>query len=235
MSEWKRKAFWSEVSVTEAAGGFGIALDGRAVRTPAKAELVLPTRDFAEGVAAEWRAQTGKIDPGTMPLTRAANSAIDKVRVQHAEVAALLAAYGGHDLLCYRAAAPPELVARQAAGWNPVLDWAATALDAPLRVTTGVTPIDQDAAVLARLARRVGALDEFAMAGFHDLVGLSGSLILAFAVTERALGAPEAWALSRIDEDWQQELWGVDEEAVQVAAVKRAAFLDGARVYLLSS
>lgn len=235
MTEWKQKRFWTEVSVVPAPGGHAVELDGRAVRTPAKAPLVLPTRALAEDVAAEWRAQEGRVDPQTMPATRTANSAIDKVRPQQAEVVAALAAYGAHDLLCYRAATPPELVARQAAGWDPLLDWAARDLGAPLAVTTGVLPVAQDPQVLERLAARVARFGPFALAGFHDLVMLSGSLILALAVTEGRLPAEEAWALSRIDEDWQAELWGSDEEAAAVAEAKRAAFLDAARFHLRAS
>lgn len=232
MTEWKQKRFWTEVAIVPAPDGYAVELDGRAVRTPAKAPLVLPTRALAEDVATEWRAQSGKVDPQTMPATRTANSAIDKVRPQQAEVVAALAAYGAHDLLCYRAATPPELVARQAAGWDPLLDWSARALGAPLAVTTGVLPVPQDPRALARLTARVAIFGPFALAGFHDLVMLSGSLVLALAVTGDEIAPAEAWALSRIDEDWQQELWGADDEAMAVAAAKRAAFMDAARFHL---
>ncbi len=232
MTEWKQKRFWTEVVVVPTAGGYAVELDGRGVRTPAKAPLALPTRALAEAVAAEWRAQSGKVDPQTMPATRTANSAIDKVRPQQAEVVAALAAYGAHDLLCYRAATPPELVARQAAGWDPLLGWAARSLQAPLAVTTGVLPVPQDPEVLARLTVRVAEFGPFALAAFHDLVMLSGSLILGLAVTGNEIAPEEAWALSRIDEDWQQELWGADDEATEVAAAKRAAFLDAALFHL---
>lgn len=234
MSGWKPKRFWKEAHVTKAeGGGFTILLDERPVRTPAKAPLVLPSRALAEAVAAEWEAQAGAVRPETMPITRTANSAIDKVAVQHAEVAALLAAYGETDLLCYRAEAPEELVRRQCAAWDPLLDWAAAALQARLATVTGVIPAQQDDLALERLARRVRAFDSFHLAAFHDLVSLSGSLVLGFAATETVHDPETIWALSRIDESWQAEQWGEDEEAVEHTARKKQAFLDAMRFFSL--
>lgn len=231
MSGWTAKRFWKAARVEPCEGGFTVTLDGRAVKTPAKALLVVPTRAMAEAVAAEWDAQQGKVDPGTMPMTRAANSAIDKVTVQFDEVVGLLADYGGSDLLCYRATGPAELVARQAAGWDPLLDWSATVLHAPLRVTEGVVPVAQDPRSLARLKARVAALGVFELTAFHDLVSISGSLVLALAVIDGRLAVEEAWTLSRIDEAWQTELWGHDEEADRAEAVRHAAFLHADRFY----
>ena len=124
MSEWAAKRFWTETTVTEHPEGFGVALDGRAVKTPAKAALTVPTRAYAEAIAAEWDAQDGAIKPHTMPVTRSANAAIDKVAHQHPEVVTHVCEFGGTDLLCYRAASPERLVALQAEAWDPVLDWA---------------------------------------------------------------------------------------------------------------
>lgn len=233
MSNWTAKRFWTSATVGEAEGGFEVLLDGRPVRTPAKAPLVVPTRAMAAAIAAEWDAQAEKIDPETMPVTRSANAAIDKVTVQHSEVAEMLAAYGDSDLLCYRATDPAELVARQAAAWDPLLEWAASALGAPLAARTGVMHRPQPAEALVALGRRVHALDAFSLAAFHDLVSISGSLILAFAVANERLTPAEAWEISRIDETWQEELWGEDEEAVAAAARKRAAFLTAAEILFM--
>lgn len=233
MADWAPKRFWTAATVAPAAGGFTVHLDGRPVRTPAKAPLLLPTEALARAVAAEWAAQEGRLQPETMPATRAANSAIDKVAPQRAEVAALIAAYGGSDLLCYRAEAPETLVARQAAAWNPLLDWAAGALGAPLAVAAGVVPVDQPEASLARLAAEVAALNDFELAAFHDLVALSGSLVLALAVARGRLLPEAAWQAARIDEDWQIEQWGEDEEAGRTAALRRAAFMDAHRFFAL--
>ena len=234
MSNWRPKRFWTraEVSQTEA-GGFAVTLDGRPVHTPAKAEFVLPTRAMAEAAAAEWDAQEGEVRPETMPVTRSANAAIDKVAHQHAEVADMLAAYGETDLLCYRADAPAELAARQAEVWDPLLDWAEAALGARLVAGTGVIPISQDCEAMARLRAHVHALDPFALAAFHDLVALSGSLVIAFATTQGQIGAETAWHTSRIDETWQEEQWGADEEAAAQSALKQQAFVDAARIFSL--
>lgn len=233
MSGWAPKRFWKEAGVEAAEGGFAVRLDRRAVKTPAKAGLVVPTRALAEAIAGEWDAQAGVVRPETMPVTRAANSAIDKVMPQLDEVRALIAAYGGSDLLCYRAEGPEALAARQAAGWDPLLDWSAAALSAPLVATVGVVHVAQPPDSLERLAARVGRFTPFELAAVHDLVALSGSLVLGLAVCEGRLDADAAWTLSRIDEDWQAELWGRDAEAADAAALKHAAFLRAAAFFRL--
>ncbi len=151
MSGWAPKRFWKEVSVAEQDGGFTVHLDGRPVKTPASAPLLLPTRAMAEAIAAEWDAQQGEIRPETMPMARFAHSAIDKVTPQFDAVAEIVAAYGASDLLCYRAETPERLVARQAEGWDPLLAWAGEALGAPLRTGSGVIPVDQPAESLDAL------------------------------------------------------------------------------------
>lgn len=225
MSGWKAKRFWKESKATEADGGYTVVLDGRGVKTPAKTPLVVPTLAMAEAIAAEWDAQKGEVDPRTMPVTRSANAALDKVATQHDEVASLIADYGGSDLLCYRATSPEELISRQAAAWDPILDWAAQALDARLQTGQGVMHVAQDPVVLERLHTRVRAMSPFELAAFHDLVGLSGSLVLGFAAIHELRPIESLWDLSRIDETWQQEQWGEDEEATEHAEIKRQAFL----------
>ena len=233
MSAWKAKRFWTEARAEPCEGGFTVRLDNRPVKTPAKVALVVPTLALAQAIAAEWDAQQGAVRPETMPVTRAANSAIDKIVPQRAEVVDIVAAYGGSDLLCYRAVGPEALVARQAAGWDPLLDWAAQAVGARLAVTRGVMHVAQDDGALARLTARVAAFTPFELAAVHDLVAISGSLVLGLAVTDGRLSAQEAWALSRIDEAWQVEQWGEDEEAAASEAARHEAFLAAARFYAL--
>ncbi len=225
MSNWKPKRFWKAVTVVPCDGGFAVHLDARPARTPGKLPLVVPTEALARAISAEWQAQQGPVRPDTMPFTRAANSAIEKVAPQFDEVVGVLAAYGATDLLCYRATGPQELITRQAVAWDPLLKWAATELQAPLVVTHGVIPVDQPAASTRRLHDLTAALTPFQIAAFHDLVALSGSLILAFAVTRGRLTPTEAWALGRIDEVYQAELWGIDDDAEALAAAKCADFL----------
>jgi chaperone required for assembly of F1-ATPase len=231
MSEWAAKRFWTDVTTQAEEGGFGVRLDGRSVKTPAKVPLVVPTQDIADAIAVEWRAIDEKIDPGVMPYTRSANAAIDKVSVQFDDVAQMLAAYGGSDLLCYRADAPQGLIDRQAACWDPLLDWAADTFGARLVPTTGIMPVTQSSDDLKKIAKPLFDASPFELTALHDLIALSGSLVLALGVTQRRLTAQDAWALSRIDEDWQAEQWGEDDEAVQMAEVKRAAFEHASKLY----
>jgi len=233
MAEWAAKRFWEKATVEVAGDGYQVLLDGRKLRTPVKSELIVPSREMAEAIAAEWQAQEEKIDPMTMPVTRSANAALDKVGPMHAEVAALVADYGGTDLLCYRAESPEGLVERQNAAWDPLLEWAADTLSAPLKTATGIVHVEQDAVVLETLAKRVSGMDAFQLAAFHDLVGMSGSLIIGFAVIHNVLPVPELWRCSRIDEDWQIEQWGEDDEATATEAGKRQGFEHAARFYFM--
>jgi len=233
VSGWVPKRFWKEAQVDLVDGGFAVRLDGRAVRTPAKTPLVVPTVAMAEAIAAEWDAQEGVVRPLTMPVTRSANAALDKVAVQFAEVADLIAAYGGSDLLCYRAPGPERLIARQAEAWDPLLTWAATALAAPLEVTQGIVPVPQSAECLARLSARVEGLTAFELTALHDLVAITGSLVLGLAVTDARLDPETAWTLTRIDETWQAELWGRDEDAEAMEVLRREGMLHAGRFYRL--
>ncbi len=233
MSEWKVKRFWKAAQVTPEGAGFAVLLDTRPIRTPAKSALVVPSKGLAREIAAEWDAQDEKIDPRSMPFTRSANAAIDKVAHQHDDVAEMIAAYGDSDLLCYRADAPVELVARQSALWDPVLDWAKSSQGIDLKARTGIVHQSQDAAALARIAARTTQMNDFELTAFHDLVMLSGSFLLGLAVVEAYDDPSALWELSRLDETWQEEQWGPDDEATEATEIKRAAFLHAARLHAL--
>lgn len=233
MSVWKAKRFWATAAGEACEGGYTVRLDARLVKTPARRALVLPTLAMAQEIALEWDAQQGLVNPNKMPLTRSANSAIDKVAEQFDAVAGQLAAYGGTDLLCYRATGPAPLMTRQAQGWGPALEWAAATLDASLIATAGVMHIPQPEQSLKKLSDCLFAMTPFQLAAAHDLIAISGSLVLALAVTRDHLTPMQAWDLSRIDETWQNEVWGVDEDAAQLESLKQAAFFDAARFYTL--
>lgn len=233
MSDWAAKRFWKNAEASACEGGYTVLLDGRAVKTPAKSPLVVPTLKMAEAMAEEWAAQDEKIDPLTMPVTRSANAAIDKVSIQFDEVADMVADYGDADLLCYRADSPQELASRQAEAWDPLLDWADQTLGARLDPRTGILHAPQDAEMLSKLSAQVHAMTAFQLTAFHDLVGISGSLIIGFAATT-GFAAPDAlFDLSRIDESWQVEQWGEDEEATEIAQKKRGEFTHAHRFYEL--
>lgn len=231
MSEWKQKRFWTDVSVVPDESGYRIELDGRRIRTPAKVPLAVPTQALAESIAAEWAAQVDVVKPATMPFTRTTNAAIDKVLTQQAEVAEMIAAYGDADLLCYRAEAPDALVARQQEAWDPALDWVQTSLGVRPSVRAGVMHVPQAPETLTTLAAQVHALTHFELAAFHDLVSLSGSLVLGLAAAADWRPASEIWNLSRVDEQWQAEQWGSDEDAEIAARIKQDAF-EHAKRYL---
>ena len=225
MSEWAKKRFWKTALVEEQESGFAVLLDGRSVKTPARTTLVVPTKKLADAIVAEWQAQGDIIDPLSMPFTRTSNAALDKVMGQMSEVFDHMAEYGETDLLCYRASSPQELVERQAVAWDPLLAWAKDTFDAPLDVAQGVMYVDQPAQSLENLKAQLTQLSVFEISGIYDLVCLSGSLIAALAVTHKYKPASDVWDLCRVDEFWQQEQWGVDEEARVAESAKRSEFL----------
>ena len=225
MSEWAAKRFYKTASVEAEDAGFSVRLDGRPIRTPSRHALTLPTERMAQRIAEEWLAQEEKIDPQSMPWTRSANSAIDKVSAQRSEIEAHLIEYAGTDLLCYRAESPAALAERQANAWGPVLDWAADRFNARFQITSGVMPVLQNAEVTTNLAHYMQPMSDFQLTGFYDLVTLSGSYVLGVASAESLHSADHVWQLSRIDEDWQEEQWGVDVEASKAAQLKKDAFL----------
>lgn len=234
MSEWAARRFWREVEVAPEGAGFALALDARPLRTPAKAPLVVPTRALADALAQEWRAVAEVVDPRAMPVTRAANAAIDKVAPHRAAAADELAAYGDSDVVCYRAAEPEGLVAAQAEAWDPLLAWAEAAHGARLATVEGVMPVPQDADALARLAAPLRRADAFALTALSDLVALSGSLVIGLAAVSGDWDAGDLWERSRVDEAWQERVWGRDEEAAEAAAARGRDFLLARRFHALA-
>jgi chaperone required for assembly of F1-ATPase len=210
-----------------------IALDGKPVRTPGKAPLALPSRALAKAVAQEWRAQGERVDPGTMPLTRLANSAIDGVAGREQAVIDDILAFAGSDLLCYRAHGPRKLAEAQSKHWDPVLAWAKEALGAPLVLAEGVMHVAQPDASLARLRRQIEGRGPFGLAALHVLTALSGSALLALAVALGRLTPEEAWAAAHVDEDFQIGQWGEDAEAKARREARWRDFAAAARMLKL--
>ena len=229
MSEWKMRRFWSKAEAVEQENGFGIALDGRPVKTPAKQALVVPSKDLAEAIAAEWDAQEDGVDPESMPFTRLANSALDKVSVQHAAVAEMIAEYGGSDLLCYREDGPQALIDRQAASWDPLLAWIEEKEAVTLNVQTGLMPTPQPSDSLTKMRTLTAAMPPFTLTAFHELVTLPGSWVIGYAALTHHASPEDLWEAAHLDEIWQAEQWGDDEEALAARAVKKQAFLTGLR------
>ena len=211
-------------------GGFAVALDGRILKTPAKAALNLPTTALAEAIAAEWNAQEEEIDPASMPMMTLSSTAIDRVMTQFDQVAADIAAYGGSDLLCYRADDnQPDLNEKQQEQWQPWLDWAMQDLDAPLKVTQGIMHVAQDDSSLQALARAVSDVSAFELAILHEYTSITGSLVLALAMFRGKIDPQEALRISQLDELHQAQLWGEDEEAKETRQKRAQEIANAAR------
>jgi chaperone required for assembly of F1-ATPase len=218
----RRRRFYDHAGVVEGPDGFAITLDDKPVRTPSGRPLVAPNRDIADGIVAEWDAQQETIDPLTMPLTRFANSVIDAVVDRIEAVTDDIAKYFGSDLLFYRAGHPEALVAREAAHWDPVVFWAADALGAHFILAEGIVHVRQpDSAIAA--ARAVLPTDPWSIAALHVVTTLTGSALLALALMRGVIDQDQAWAAAHVDEDWNIEKWGVDEE---IAARRAARLVD---------
>ena len=229
------KRFYKEVGSAAVEGGFAIQLDGREVRTPGQAVLVLPSAGLAEAVAGEWAVQGERIEPATMPLMSLACTAIDQIAPNRGAAIGELFDYAGSDLLCYRAEQPEALVARQAEVWQPLLDWAARELDAPLRVTCGIRHKPQPNDALAALRRAVEALDDFSLTALDCATRASGSLVIALALHRGRVGADAAFEAAELDETFQIELWGEDPEATRRRTAVRADLAAARRLFELLS
>jgi chaperone required for assembly of F1-ATPase len=212
------KRFYKTVSVAPADGGFAVLLDGRPVKTPGRNALILPSEKLAQAIAAEWRGQGDDVVATSMPLLRLANTVIDGVVANRDEVIGAILRFGENDLLCYRAHQPPELAARQTAGWDPVLDWVAERHGAGMRVAGGLTHVDQPPEALAALRQALQGFDPFTLGALHVIASVTGSTVLALAVADGFLSGARAFELSRIDETYQAEKWGEDAEAAKRTA-----------------
>jgi chaperone required for assembly of F1-ATPase len=218
----RRKRFYARAGVVKGKGGFAITLDDKPVRTPSGRPLVVPVGEIADAVAAEWDAQREFIDPLTMPLTRFANSVVDAVVDRVDAVTEDVVKYLGSDLLFYRAGHPQALVAREAALWDPLLFWAADTLGAHFILAEGIVHVRQpDSAIAAARAALPG--DPWLIAALHVVTTLTGSALLALALMRGVLDSDQVWAAAHVDEDWNVEQWGGDEE---VAARRAARLVD---------
>ncbi|CAO3429793.1 ATP12 family chaperone protein [Azospirillum doebereinerae] len=210
------KRFYTAAGVgAVSGGGFQVELDGRPIRSPAKAPLVFRSEALAQGVAAEWQAQGDKIDANAMPLMQLASTAVDLVPAKRGEIVNAVSAYAETDLLCYRAEHPETLVDRQARVWQPLLDWAALQYDAPLRVCAGLMPQPQAPEALRALRHAVEGYDDWMLAALQTVTGACGSLIVALALIEGRIDAAEAFEASQIDESFEIERWGEDSETTK--------------------
>jgi chaperone required for assembly of F1-ATPase len=227
------KRFYQDATVAPVENGFGVALDGRNIRTPAKAALVVPVQSLADVIAKEWGAQEDEIDPATMPVMKFASTAIDRIHPQRVRVADDLAAYAQTDLICYRADRPVDLVQLQEASWQPLLEWCNEHHGSSLRATQGVIPIDQDDETLTALSAVVHGFDDFALSALHGLTTTSGSLVIGLAVMAGRLSAAAAADASQVDDAYQAEKWGYDKDAADALLGRRREIESAAAFYAL--
>ncbi|WP_412545625.1 ATP12 family chaperone protein [Maricaulis sp. MIT060901] len=221
------KRFYESVTVEAVDDAFEVRLDGRGVKTPGRNAAILPTQALAKALAEEWAAQGERIDPMSMPMTRLSYVTLDRLDIP--ATVAEITKYASTDLLCFRAPEPDDLVAAQAAAWDPLLSWAEEALGAQLVPATGVLPIDQDPVALTLIHNRAGKLDRWRLAALAQATALTGSAVLGFALLEKRISGEQAFALSTLDEHYQASHWGEDAEAkerldnlkIEILAVER--------------
>jgi len=223
------KRVWKQADAVERDCGWGVELDGKPLRTPARDLLTVPTKALAEAIASEWNEVGDKIDPGTLPLTGLANAAVDRVAPDKEAFAKGIARYAEADLACYRAEGPSALVDRQTESWDALIGWGRRRFDVDFRTTSGIVHVDQPAATVDRLSHAVAALDPFRLAGLSPLVTISGSLLAALGVLEGTLMPDQAWDAVTVDDRWQLEQWGSDAEAEAAIDNRRRDFMAAAR------
>ena len=211
------KRFYKHTAVADDEDGFRVLLDGRPMRTPAKAVLVVPTDPLAAAIAQEWRdiPEKAEINVSHLPLTRLAATGLDRVPVQRERVIDDTAKYAASDMLCYRATDPASLVQRQHQLWQPLLDWLAERYDARLTVASGTTFVAQPSAAVASLRAAVAAHADLALSALYNLTHISGSLGIGLALSEQRLSASDAFAAAELDELYQLERWGEDPTATK--------------------
>lgn len=227
------KRFWKEVAVVDEDGGWGIALDGRPVRTPQRAPLAVAGAALAEAIAAEWRDVDETIDPAAMPMTGLTNAAIDLATPDLLAFAAPVAAYAESDLFCYRDARDVALQAEQAAAWNPLLTWAEARYGIEFILTQGVLPVDQPATTIAALQDAVLAQDAWRITALTPLVTIGGSLVAGLALIENAFDAENLWNAVSLDDLYQERRWGADGEAQKARAAHKRDWDNAARFLTL--
>lgn len=225
----QRKRFYTSVGVAEVDGGFSITLDGKPIKTPSGKPVIAPSREIADAIAAEWEAQREMIDPLTMPLTRFANSVVEAVVDRGGAVADDVAKYLGTDLLFYRAGHPEALVAKEAAHWDPIVFWAAETLGAHFMLSEGIVHVRQpDQAIAA--AREAFPGDPWSIAALHVVTTITGSALLALALLHGVRDPDQIWSAAHVDEDWNIEKWGIDDEVAARRAAREVDFRAAAQI-----
>ncbi|MBI2253350.1 MAG: ATPase [Proteobacteria bacterium] len=225
------RRFYKTVTAVEGAGGWNVTLDGKVLRSPAKKDFNLPTKELAEAIVVEWDSQTEHVRPLAMPLMQLASTAIDRVGADRARIIAELVGYAGTDLVCYRAAEPPSLVEREAQAWDPLLAWLRRRYDVSLVSTSGIVAVAQPPVAMEALSKVMNGHDDFALAALATLIQTAGSLVIGLAVAEGEITAEQGAHAAQLDELYQTERWGEDKDAVE-RRVAQLAEMVAARRFL---
>ena len=227
------KRFWKDAAAVRQDGGWGIALDGRPMRTPQRAPLIFASAALAETIAAEWQDQGDTVDPAAMPITGLTNAVIDLAVPDPVGFAEPIAAYAATDLFCYRDDRDALLQAEQAATWNPLLSWAEARFGIEFVITQGILPVDQPPATTAALRAATFTVDPWRMAPLTPLVTIGGSLVAGLSLLERAFDAEALWEAVSLDELYQERRWGADSEAQKARAAHKRDWDNAARFLTL--
>ncbi len=209
-----RRRFYQHAGFEGAGNEFRVTLDNRPIRTPARNLLSAPAPSLAEDLAQEWAGQGEFLDPAKMPLTRLVNTIIDGVSRAVPEVAAEVEKYLASDLVFYRADHPEALAERQAAAWDPILDWAGKSWGARFALGTGLVHVPQPPAAITAIRPAIPR-DPWRLGAVHSITTLTGSALIALAVGQSAMPVARAWSAANVDEDWNMEFWGEDALAVE--------------------
>ncbi|MGB0683017.1 MAG: ATP12 family chaperone protein [Magnetovibrionaceae bacterium] len=227
------KRFYKEVTVEPGPEGFGLTLDGRPLKTPAKALFLLPSAALAEAIAEEWDAQDDKIDSSTMPLTSLGFTALDRIKPDPEGMKAEMLRYARTDLVCYRADRPQELAEAQALAWDPLIDWIRAETGLSLKVTAGIVPVEQPDDTIPTIDRYIAEWDPFRLTSLSVATASAGSLVIALALVRRHLDPQAAFEAAMVDETYQVSHWGDDDEASERRANVRLDLEAAARLVTL--
>ena len=231
MSSSSAKRFWKVTSVIADERGYAISLDEREVKTPMGLPFIVKTETLASVIRKEWDDQVEHIDPNSMPIYKFAVTSLDRVSTQRSAVVDELSAYGANDLLCYREDRDPKLAEYQDQVWQPFLDWAAEMFSVNFVVFKGIMPGDQDQESISKLRDAVDRFDDYQLSGLHTLVTVSGSLVLGLAAAYNQAPLDDIIKASFLDDLWQQDKWGYDEE-VAVRLKNHRKLIEDAHHYL---
>jgi chaperone required for assembly of F1-ATPase len=219
------KRFYKTVEAQKEENGFCVLLDGKPVKTPARKTVLVAKQAAARLLVDEWSTQQEHIDPATMPVTRLVNTAIDGVSVDMQAVKEDIIRFAGSDLLCYRVESPQGLLQQQRIYWDPLIDWAQSALNARFVLTEGIVHVAQSAEAMAAFGTHVGMIDQpDQLASIHSLTSLTGSAIIAMALFKGGADPKDAWSAACVDEDWQLSQWGEDSEALALREARKREF-----------